>query len=163
MQTSFIDCVIENGFLKSLQDKNSGQNYIVPNELSPLLSIRVGGKTFLPNSMEVIGSEMMIHYNQPGTQIKVGFCELDTHLTFEIISVESDCPLELVIWGPYSTTIGQVIGDTIGVVRNSRFAIGIQSLNQKTLGGFPETEDDITPSYSIFDQDSYTDISSDLP
>ena len=162
MQTSFIDCVIENGFLKSLQDKNSGQNYIAPNELSPLLSIRVGGKTFLPNSMEVIGSEMMIHYNQTGTQIKVGSCELDTHLTFEIISVDSDCPLELVVWGPYSTTIGQVIGDTIGVVRNSRFAIGIQSLNQKTLGGFPETEDDITPSYSIFDQDSYTDISSDF-
>ncbi len=67
MQTSFIDCVIENGFLKSLQDKNSGQNYIAPNELSPLLSIRVGGKTFLPNSMEIIGSEIMIHYNQTGT------------------------------------------------------------------------------------------------
>jgi len=162
MKTLFVDCLVENGFLKSFQDRKSGQNYLAPKQLAPILSIRVEGKNFLPDSMGKAGSDMLICYNQTGTKINVRSCELDTHLTFEIVSVESKYPLELVVWGPYPTTIGQVIGDTVGVVRNSRFAIGIQSLNQKTLGGFPETEDDITPSYSIFDQDSYTDISADF-
>ena len=43
--------------------------------------------------------------------------------------------IDAVIWGPYPTTISKIIGEIIGVVRNDNFALGIQVLNVKTLGG----------------------------
>jgi len=39
--------------------------------------------------------------------------------------------------GPYPATISETIGETIGVVRGEEFALGIQSLNPKTIGGYP--------------------------
>ena len=39
------------------------------------------------------------------------------------------------LWGPIATTIGQTIGEVVGVVRNTEFAIGLQTLNTKTCGG----------------------------
>ena len=70
--------------------------------------------------------------------------------------------VELVLWGPYPTSIRDMIGETVGVVRDREFAVGIQALNARTLGGYPSTEDDVEPSYSIFDQGSYRDIALDL-
>lgn len=68
-----------------------------------------------------------------------------THTTFEIVSVEPEGGVELVIWGPYPTRIKEVVGETVGVVWNNSFALGIQTLNVKTLGGYPTTENDVMP------------------
>jgi hypothetical protein len=69
--------------------------------------------------------------------------------------------VELVLWGPYPTTIGEIVGETVGVVRNREFALGIQALNAKTLGGFPTTEDDVMPMYDIFAGTDLSDIAED--
>jgi hypothetical protein len=67
----------------------------------------------------------------------------------------------LILWGPYPTTIRDTIGEVVGVVRNKDFAIGIQALNIKTLGGYPSAESDIQPSYDVFAEGNKVDILKD--
>jgi len=64
----------------------------------------------------------------------------------------------LITWGPYHTRIGQTIGETVGVVRDSTYALGIQSLNLKTLGGYPWNESDRMPAFDIFRQEDPTNM-----
>jgi len=58
----------------------------------------------------------------------------ETHLTFELLEISNSDNIELIVWGPYPTTIKKIIGETIGVVRGEEYAIGIQALNIKTMG-----------------------------
>ena len=85
-----------------------------------------------------------------------------THFVFEVVDVQSVNRLELVLWGPYPTTINDIIGETVGVVRNPEFAIGIQALNSKTLGGYPGQENDIDAGYTIDDSGNYPDLPEEL-
>ncbi len=43
--------------------------------------------------------------------------------------------IDAILWGPSGTTIGETVGEFVGVVRNQDYAIGIQALNVKTTGG----------------------------
>ena len=70
--------------------------------------------------------------------------------------------VELVLWGPYPTTIGDIIGEVVGVVRDPEFAIGIQALNAKTLGGYPTTENDIEADYTADDPGNYANLPAEL-
>ena len=74
-----------------------------------------------------------------------------THLTFELVSISNSENIELIVWGPYPTTINKVIGETVGVVQGDDFASGIQALNPKTLGGYPWNENDCMPQLDIFE------------
>jgi len=80
-------------------------------------------------------------------------------LKFELLSVTSDKDIEMVIWGPYPTTISKIIGETVGVVRGEEFAIGLQALNPKTLGGYPWNDNDCMPQLDIFENEDYSDLS----
>ncbi len=80
-------------------------------------------------------------------------------VNFELIKINNPEEIELVIWGPYPTIINEVIGETIGVVRGDEFALGIQALNPKTLGGYPWNENDCMPQLDIFENDDLTDLS----
>jgi len=70
--------------------------------------------------------------------------------------------VELVLWGPYPTTIGSVVGEIIGVVRDADFAVGIQALNAKTLGGYPAREDDSDGGFSADDLGTYANLPAEL-
>ena len=65
-----------------------------------------------------------------------------SYLTFELLELSDSVKVDVVLWGPFKTTIKETVGETIGVVRDSSFAIGIQALNPRTLGGYPDNEDD---------------------
>ena len=67
----------------------------------------------------------------------------------------------MILWGPYPTIIGDTIGEVVGVVRNKEFAIGIQALNIKTLGGHTLVESDIQPSYDVFAGGNKVDVVKD--
>jgi len=94
-----------------------------------------------------------------GIEAKIKVETKKTHLTFELTEISDADSIDLVAWGPYETTINKIIGETVGVVRGEDFAIGIQTLNPKTLGGYPWQENDCMPQIDIFDQDDPTDLS----
>jgi hypothetical protein len=81
---------------------------------------------------------------------------------FVLVDVQPTNRAELVLWGPYPTTIGDIIGEVVGVVRDSEFAVGIQGLNAKTLGGYPTRENDIEADYTADDLGNYSNLPTDL-
>ncbi len=149
------------GCVTALIDKSMNKDYMPVGQKSPLLTVRVGGAYESPTfmAMNETTQKITLVYPQSKTTVVVQVKKKEGYLTFEIVSLKSAKKVELVVWGPYATSITQTIGECVGVVRNSSFALGIQALNIKTLGGYPSTEDDIDPSFDIFATNSLVDVS----
>ena len=140
------------GHLTQLTDISNQKDYFPEGEPAPLMAIRVNNIFESPSRMyyDQQSNTITLNYLENDVQAEVSVEEKDTHLVLELVSMSPKDNVELVLWGPYPTSISQTIGECVGVVRNNDFAIGIQALNPKTLGGYPETEDDVMPSYNIF-------------
>jgi len=150
----------QTGHVTSMVDKSNEKDYFPRGQESPLLSIRVEGQYESPNSATFNESDKTItlHFSESHTDAVIRFKEKKSHITFELLSLEPSEKTELVLWGPFPTIIRETIGESVGVVRDLDFAIGIQALNLKTLGGYPTNEDDSEPSYNIFSTSSYVDV-----
>lgn len=148
----------QKGFVTEIQDLKLQKNYLAADTIAPLLSCRVDGKYLYPVSVSFENHNLIFLFeNELEAKVKVE--EKTTHITFELVEFNQPENVELIVWGPVPTTIKKIIGETIGVVRGDEFAIGIQALNPKTLGGFPWTDNDCTPQFDIFEQDDYSDLS----
>ena len=144
-------------------DKNTEYAY-TSNDPKSILAIRVNGNLEYPASFDIKEGEetIMLSYPKNGVEAEVKVIKKERYLTFELTSITKENDIELVLWGPFETNIKETIGETVGVVRNKDFSIGIQALNKRTLGGYPTNEDDSTPSYDIFGTTSLVDIADSL-
>ncbi len=149
------------GHLSEIVDKHSGKDYLAEGEVSSLLSIRINGEFSQPEELKFTGRNLILGYPTANAKVEVAVKEHPGHLSFEVASVSSDLPIELVVWGPYRVGIDEIIGEAVGVVRNAEFALGIQALNVKTLGGFPSSESDVEPAYDIFETETLVDVEKD--
>ncbi len=151
------------GGISSLTDVKTNKNYEFVDKDNALLAIQVNGELEYPSAMNFITEENIIEltYAKSSIEAKVKTISNNDYLTFELVELSETDKVELVTWGPFKTTIKETIGETIGVVRNKEFSIGIQSLNPRTIGGFP-TPDDNSPSYNIFGTTSLVDVSDSL-
>jgi hypothetical protein len=158
-QTSFVKIGIDSkGFVTEISDLINGTNYLATDTIAPLISCRVEGKILYPVSVSAENQILTFRFeNELEAKIKVE--EKSTHINFELVEFNHPENVDMIFWGPIPTTINKIIGETIGVVRGEDFAIGIQALNPKTLGGFPWTDNDCTPQFDIFEQDDYSDLS----
>ena len=152
-----------NGAISGLIDISSNKNYEYIDPENALLAIQVNGKLEYPSTMNLMAGQDLIEltYTQNNVKANVKVIKNDHYLTFELIELSDISKVELITWGPFKTNIKETIGETIGVVRNKEFAIGIQALNTRTLGGFPTPNDD-APSYNIFGTTSLVDVSDSL-
>ena len=127
------------------------------------MSLRIDGTDQEPVGLEWVDPDRLLRLRYAtGATADIAVEGKATHVCFEVVDVASQHHVELVSWGPYPTTIGETIGETVGVVRDQDFAIGIQALNARTLGGRPCRDDDVMPSYDIFDSGDYADVSLDF-
>jgi len=134
----------DTGIVTGLLDRHNGVNYQAPDQAAPLVSVRIAGQIHRPQAMRYEENERTLTFRYTeGVTVVVRTATKATHVTFEIVSVEPKEAVEVVIWGPYPTRVGDITGETVGVVRNDRFALGIQTLNVKTLGGYPTVENDV--------------------
>jgi len=132
---------------------------------APLLRLRVQGKMHEPTGMEWDSRQgrLTLRYADIGAEVKVALREKPTHITLELVELKSAQTVELVLWGSYPTTIGETVGEIVGVVRDAECAIGIQALNVKTLGGYPTDESDVEPdSLEMDDPGSYPALPAEL-
>ena len=134
------------GAVCGLLDRHSGTDYLAPNQAAPLLAVRAAGHLQTPKAVryEQTRGTLILEYPDSVTAM-VKVVRKTTYVTFEVASIDPKGKVDLVVWGPYPTTIAETIGETVGVVRDGRFALGIQTLNVKTLGGYPTVENDIMP------------------
>jgi hypothetical protein len=152
------------GQMQTLIDKKNSHDYAFATGDSPILSIRVGGEWEQPQKCTYNKEDRILGFQFPRNDVIVEVLveEKGNYITLELITLRNQDSIELVVWGPYKTIINETIGETIGVVRNRKFAIGIQGLNPRTLGGYPSSEDDNTPSYNIFSTTSLVDIADSI-
>jgi hypothetical protein len=152
--------ITSEGTIGSLQDRRTGKEYLPPDVPAPLLSLRVDGEYLEPvaSDMEREGEVLRLYY-EDSLEARIRIGTRATHATFELESVSGPPDVELAVWGPYPTTIDETIGETVGVVRGEDFAIGIQALNAKTLGGYPWNENDAMPQLDIFESGDFSDLS----
>ena len=156
--------VAGNGTLQAVTRNSDGRNYLAPGQLAPLLSVRVGGTVHAPDSAawDEGVKRLTLRFSKPEVLAVVSAEAKPTHVVFELVELQPTNRVELVLWGPYPTTIGDIIGEVVGVVRDQEFAVGIQALNAKTLGGYPTTENDIEADYTADDTGDYPDLPAEL-
>lgn len=104
-------------------------------EKAPLLKIRIGDNWYEPTDATFKSGIISLIYLPVKITALVKVVQKKTHLTFELIKIDANDKVNAVIWGPYPTVISKTIGEVVGVVRDGEYAIGIQALNPKTLGG----------------------------
>ena len=145
------------GHVARLVDELTGRDYATVSVGSPLLSVQTGGVLHPPQSLswDVAARIATLAYVDDLTA-RIAVQEKETHLVIELLEVSA--PVELVVWGPYATTISETIGETVGVVRDSEFAMGIQALNPKTLGGLPWRDNDFPPQVDLFESGDFSDL-----
>jgi hypothetical protein len=156
--------VSSNGSLCAISRNADGRDYLAPGRPAPLLSMRVGGKLHAPDhaAWDAQTKRLSLRYSEAGVAAVVRVEAKPTHVVFELLELQPADRVELVLWGPYPTTIGETIGEVVGVVRDAGFAIGIQALNAKTLGGYPAQENDIDAAYNADDSGNYPDLPAEL-
>jgi hypothetical protein len=148
------------GSLSAISRNSDQHDYLATGQPSPLLALRLEGTVYAPDSAawDAQAKRLTLRYAKAGASAVVTVEAKPSHLVFEVVEVNPAERVEVVIWGPYPTRIGQIIGETIGVVRDPEFAVGIQALNPKTLGGYPTHENDIENDFSADDAGTYPDL-----
>lgn len=148
------------GGISRLTDARSGHDYRADEVPSPVLSVQTDGVLRPPRSVAWDAEDGVAQFFYgDGVTAHVEVTPQETHLVLEIAAVEPLDHVEVVVWGPYPTTVSDTIGETVGVVRNSEFAIGIQALNIKTLGGLPWNDNDFPPQVDLFEDGDFSNLS----
>ena len=133
--------VSDKGQVLVMSGSANGYNYIARGEQAPLLQIRVGDQWHSPTKAVLKGTKMTLHYQSTGISAQLKVIQKNTHITLELTGLSAKDKVNAIIWGPYPTVIKKTIGEVVGIVRDGNFAIGIQALNPKTVGGvFHSTE-----------------------
>ena len=136
------------GNISSIKGAAAQHEYLAPGQAAPLITARVGGQFEAPAAAVFLKdpATVQLKFEKSGVTMDVRVTEAETHVAFELVRCEPAGVVDLVVWGPYPTTINKTVGETVGVVRDGEYAVGIQSLNVKTLGGYPENEEGIDQS-----------------
>ena len=123
----------ENGSVTELTDIASDVNYAA-GESAFLIAIKEEGQLLNPVDFQVRGD--LITYHFPGDlSIDLKVQSKGSYLRMEVEGISDTGRTDAILWGPIKTTIGETVGEFVGVVRNQDYAIGIQALNVKTTGG----------------------------
>jgi hypothetical protein len=126
------------GQVTGLDDLVHGVNYAAPGVSAPFLTIRRDGRSFPASRMRVLSKELLrFEFDGGSARLDVAARSRAGYVTFEIVDAVPVGEIDAAIWGPYPTSIGKTVGEVVGVVRDDRFALGIQALNPKTIGSYP--------------------------
>jgi hypothetical protein len=123
------------GQLTALTNPTQQNNYLPIGEKAPLLQIRVNQNWYKPTGATFKSGVVTLLFQPVNVTAHIKVIQKKTHFTFELIKLNLPNQVNAVIWGPYPTVINKTIGEVVGVVRDGQYAIGIQALNPKTVGG----------------------------
>ena len=157
---SLVVRITRDGRIGSFADLATGREYLPEGMEPPLLTLRGGAGDRYPERARFSSSDSTLSLLYPdGLEASLRLRSRPTHLTLELVELSDPTAVALALWGPYPTTIRETIGETVGVVRGDGFAMGIQALNPRTLGGYPWNENDAMPQLDIFESGDFSDLS----
>lgn len=125
------------GMVTQLRDPSTGINYLAQGQTAPLLQIKWDTAWEQPATALYNAKTKLLRLQYPDRdiQVEVKIIASATHISFRVVGVSKKEMIKAVCWGPFPTSIQKTIGEVVGVVRNDSYAIGLQALNAKTLGG----------------------------
>lgn len=136
------------GFIRQIADNRTGMNYLAEEGASPLLSLYDGKEYIMPTNLKVEGVKWVLTFSNQSEAV-VSKEIKDDYIRLSLVSLSNRDQIEAVAWGPYATNISQYIGETVGVVRDTTFAVGIQALGINTTEGMPHLGDDASGGFYI--------------
>ena len=119
----------QNGFISSINV--CGEEVALGK--SPIVTVCKDDELYLPEKAQISGNNVIV--TTAVGDVCIAFCESDVCVTFEIVSVPENT--YAVIFGPVTVNINEVVGEVIGVIQGKGVAFGAQSLNIKTVEGYP--------------------------
>lgn len=129
--------ISETGSVTTLREPSTGINYLANGQSSPLLQIKCDTAWEQPANAVFNEKTKVLKLMYPARkiQIEVKVFIAPTHISFTLVSASKKEMIKAVCWGPFPTSISKTISEVVGVVRNESYAIGVQALNAKTIGG----------------------------
>jgi hypothetical protein len=132
------------GEIVRLVDLKGGRNYAPEGRSGYLIRVKtVDGSELRPAGLKSAKGRLIFTFDG-GIELTVQAASKPEYLKFELVRAAPSGRIDAVLWGPILTTIGETVGEVVGVVRDADFAIGIQTLNAKTCGGRLENEEGTT-------------------
>jgi hypothetical protein len=134
--------ISETGQVVQFSDPFTNKEYLAEGVTAPLMKIRVWDAWEEPVKAIFHPEKKMIGLKFPRSKVSANIkvTEKEGHIAFHLIGLSRNEKVNAVCWGPYPVTIRETIGEVIGVVRDGEYAIGIQALNAKTIGGILKSE-----------------------
>jgi len=131
----------DDGFLAGIVRRSDSRNLLATNEPAPLLRLRLAGVDQVPEgaTWDAASGRLRLRYPKSGVEAVVAVRTGPVHLSMELVEVSPARGVDAALWGPFPVALGKTVGEVVGVARGDGFAVGLQALNTKTLGGFPET------------------------
>ncbi len=149
LSTQYADIKLnQEGFICEIIDHRTGKNYIPERDFSPLLALYDGKGYLNPIRLEMEGNRLLLTFPNQSEAVVTQEVK-DGYIRLCLESLSHRDSIEAIAWGPYSTTISQYVGETVGVVRDSLFAIGVHPLEISTTEGVPHLGDDATGGFYI--------------
>lgn len=148
-ETATLRCELdETGRVKALTDRSSGINYVPDGHAGFLIRLKMTNKKELtPQRLQRKGDQIWLDFAN-GLKLQLRVDVQPDYLSFHLLRCSDTRQINALLWGPLNTSIRDTIGEVVGVVRNANFAIGIQALNTKTIGGKQKDEDGTTASFA---------------
>lgn len=132
------------GYVDSLVDLRNGTDHLAKDTPVPLVSVVADGKHVVPAEVRVVSRDrshnrQVLEFVGESVTIQVEAVRFPTHSTLEVVGLTaaSGVDVQTLLWGPLPTTLDETIGETVGVVADSDFVMGVRPLNDKTVGGWP--------------------------
>jgi hypothetical protein len=150
----FAVAMSRSGQITSMRDPATGKEFLARGQKAALLRIRVADEWLEPATTRFNAPANLLELDYPKAKVtaEIQVVQKKTHLVFHLVKMTPVETVNAVSWGPYPAVIDKTIGEVVGVVRDGTYAIGLQALNIKTLGGVlknPEGSEDGRGSVAI--------------
>jgi hypothetical protein len=144
--------VNDKGFITSMKNTMVSPNreFSPTDKPSPLMSLYDGEKYHEPIKATYNNSDETFTLDYPnGSVARISLSSQEKYFKLTLKSLAPRNGIEGIQWGSYHTNITNLLGEIIGVARDTsdevNYAIGMLSLDDNTLGGTSETIADAAP------------------
>ncbi|MGW1091920.1 hypothetical protein ACWD4L_38095 [Streptomyces sp. NPDC002596] len=133
------------GRVVELKDTGRGTDYLSAGRSLPLVSVVLGdGKQDVATQVKVSRRDRhVLVFSGEQAMVEVKVVNHATYATLEVVGLDAAPGVDVrtLPWGPLATSVTDTVGEAVGVVRDSGFALGITPLNDRTVGGWPKEFD----------------------
>ncbi len=141
-QTDYFKIAVDpRGYIVGMwNNTKTDRNFSPSDQPSPLLSLYNSQlkRYYYPQKARYSQGRYTLEYEN-GAVATVQLEEKDKYLKMKLISLENREGIDAIQWGTYYTNIDNLLGDVIGVARDTsaavNYAIGVLSLDDNTIGG----------------------------